>query len=86
MASHFVCISDIHVLTMAETHLAFIAITAKCNILTCECINFLDKVCTENMRHAYRGTVNASGHARALEAASLLTKKHGRRNKKSLNC
>lgn len=41
---------------------------------------------TESMRHAWRDMKNASGHARALEAVSSHTKKHGRRNKKSQNC
>lgn len=49
--------------------------------------NFLDWLLyTESTRPAYRGIMNAFGHARALEAASSLTKRHGRRNKKSPNC
>lgn len=46
----------------------------------------LTELSTENMRHACRGTVSASGRVRALEAASSHTKKHGRRNKKSPSC
>lgn len=48
--------------------------------------NFLDRMYTESTRPAYRDIMNAFGHARALEAASSLTKRHGRRNKKSPNC
>lgn len=72
-------------LVCQQSTMYFLLVISKCK--TCLLLtNFLDKMSKESTRLACRGMTSASGHARALEAASSRTKKHGRRNKKSPNC